>query len=111
MSSSVSGTHGGNYQLNATSSSWIIQKKLINLIDTWFIDGTAAPYSDSAFVYDKTVKRVTAGYVSGAAADNDYKVYDGDNISFVYTNNSGIAAGTSMRWRLLQAARPAAITP
>ena len=32
--------------------------------------------------------------MSGAAADNDYKVYDGDNISFVYTNNSGIAAGT-----------------
>ena len=84
VSSTLMGESSGNYQLQSQSRTWIIEKKTINLTSSWFVEDTQTPYSDSAFVYDGTPKTVKAGYVQGAASDNDYKVYDGDILSFVY---------------------------
>ena len=60
----------------------------------WIYGGTNEVYS-TPFVYDKTLKTITAGFEGGATQDDDYKGYDTEigGIAFVYVNNSFVTAG------------------
>ena len=78
VSSTLMGESSGNYQLQSQSRTWIIEKTLT--LQALVCGRHSNTYSDSAFVYDGTPKTVKAGYVQGAASDNDYKV-SGDILS------------------------------
>ena len=88
-----------NYDIQGASREWVIEKKQIDLIDSWFEGEWSYGATDlipySQFVYDKTQKSVTTGFEAGAALDDDYKVYDSDiaSLSLTYINNSYVNAG------------------
>ena len=88
--SDLIGTDKDNYKIEGSLSAvWTIEKKTVTAF-CWLLDGEAMP-DDKSVVYDGATHQVTAVPTTGATADDDGKIYDGDSVKFSYSAATGYA--------------------
>ena len=80
----LAGAQKDNYSINANYTlNWSIAQKPITLV-----------WEENDFTYSKnSTKTQNANAIAGANSDDDYKVYDGDLVTFTFEQNSKTDAG------------------